>query len=261
MFPTGPSSPTQPAPTQPAPSTSHKSNTGAIVGGAVGGVAGFAIICLLALLFFRRRPKSAHTGKSDVTEDFQPKPFSVPRNAPVLPPNESSVHLPSVAYTGRDTAPSSADEALSVNEKQTPTDDGEASAILMRQQLQFFRTQLEALRARSPITPAKRSPSNDTLQSGNNNSTARLTESSSVVSSLAHEIAQLRTELADLRTQQENISSPVPISASEDVHREINLLRSEIEELRMQQLDPLPEYTPPPPSRPPPLQLGPPPRH
>lgn len=69
--------------------------------------------------------------------------------------------------------------------------------------------------------------------------------------SLAYDIFQLRAEIAEWRAQQQNIVVPVhPLNpASDDLQRDINLLRSELEELRMQQIDdPLPEYTPPPPA-------------
>lgn len=130
-------------------------------------------------------------------------------------------------------------------------EDG-ASAVLLRQQLQFFRAELQALRMRSQRQRSVRKGLRGDNSLAQIDSVARQIDSTlertpvEAPSSLAQGIYQLRAEIAEMRAQNQNIPVPTQVlgPASDDVQRELGLLRDEIEELRAQQLDdPVPEYS------------------
>lgn len=128
------------------------------------------------------------------------------------------------------------------------------SVVLMRQQLEFFRTQLATLRAQHSMPSTKHAPLSVADIQGREPETGSIPavpeDLPVVVPSLVSDILQLRSEIADLRTQQQQNNDGVPLlsgSTLDDIQQEMGLLRSEISCLRMQ-LDP-PQYTPPPTSR------------
>ena len=228
----------------------HKTNVGAIVGGVVGGV-GLIVICIIALLLYRRRQ---NVGVPQTADEFKPEPFSLskprPPPASTVADSEFSAPLSSVFVTANKD-PSVPDDHLSDSDRHTSSVDDESSVVPLQQQLQFFRTELAAIRSRTSSSPSKpvSSPADSPRDNQTTLTTPRTAGTSSIIPSLANEIASLRRELTELRSQQEINSRPTPPqnSNSDGLQRDIDILRSEIEELRLQQLGPLPEYSPPPP--------------
>ncbi|KAJ7650388.1 hypothetical protein FB45DRAFT_887795 [Roridomyces roridus] len=68
------------------PSTAHKSHTGALIGGVVGGVGGLALVSVLLLLIFRwRRSLVSRDGTHEPQDGSEAmKPFLSPVNVPLL---------------------------------------------------------------------------------------------------------------------------------------------------------------------------------
>lgn len=126
---------------------------------------------------------------------------------------------------------------------------GAASAVALREQLQFFRSELQVLRARHRRTQPKPALPEGLPPSFTMSVEDIAGEEVAEGPSLAQEIHQLRGDIAELRGQHQNMPSFANTlgPASDDVQRELALLRAEIEELRIHQYDdPLPEYSPSP---------------
>ncbi|KAH8104029.1 hypothetical protein BXZ70DRAFT_1062554 [Cristinia sonorae] len=249
---------------------SHKLNIGAIVGGSIGGV-GLLIFALIAWWLYRRHHAQQNT---TVKEPFmqEPRHHSHPIPPPRIPPtnlsttsdqhSEKTSSVMDISRTRSPTVPSLAGDQSSATDDRppvSPSDDGSSSEAAMQQQLNFFRSELERLRARASTQPSRLkvvrsdSSSRRSERSGRSiGSSGRRSETSSAaVASLANELAKLRAEMTELKSLQGG-SSPVTgqsPSSSEDLQRELFALRGEIDELRFQHLGPLPEYTPPPSSR------------
>lgn len=164
--------------------------------------------------------------------DYTPRPFRSLSSLNLLVPSSTRGDL--------------SGELVDTHEKHAVADS--SSASVLRQQLQFFRSELRILRSRqleSNLKPLESSSSFaqiDRIARQIDPSPGEVVEASS----LAQDIYQLRAEIAELRAQQQNIPVPAQLlgPASDNVQRELGLLRGEIEELRAQQLDdPVPEYS------------------
>ncbi|TCD59919.1 hypothetical protein EIP91_011189 [Steccherinum ochraceum] len=252
--PSSPSDPSSPSSSSSPPLTPvaaaaqehHRSNLGAIVGGVVGGIV-LLVLCLLALVLWRRsRSKRA-------SEATSPIPFSMIRE-PVAPP--ATIVLSEKSPIAESMYPDhyKVESGLPYFGSASSVDEGPSESIALQQQLQFFRNELEALRARAAVPPSKTSTGSLLGESdyGTQSHITARSSSSPGISSLASEIAALRSEMASLRTRHETIgtlTSPVLTSPVDPgMQRELALLRSELEEIRMtQHIDVLPAYTPPPP--------------
>ncbi|THH29505.1 hypothetical protein EUX98_g4680 [Antrodiella citrinella] len=208
-----------------------KTNVGAIVGGVVGGIV-LLMICTIAGLLYRRR----RTGKIRIlAETTRPEPFSMSKNVPEEV-KQSNVSI------GRATA--TIPDDISAIEKSSSTAD-EAASLSLQQRLQFFRAELAILRSRAPSKHSNSAPTPP--QDGSvTSSGTQGTDTSQAISSLAGQISALRAEIAQLRSHGDLPSPTIQSNDSGDMQREISLLRSEIDELRQEQLGPLPEYTPSP---------------
>lgn len=196
---------------------------GVIVGPIVGAI-GILLLALAGLLYLRRRRRRQ---LSTVTA---PEPF-------LSPPNSS------VPHTARSTEKSydvflspNAPASLRSADYVTVADDG-SSYISLQRQVQVLEAELAALRSRDGKSQIG---SEDASNSG-----GRTVPTSQGMSSLASEVANLRAEITQLKMHQDDPARPVQGPQSDNLQREINILRSEIEEIRFQQMDTLPEYSPP----------------
>lgn len=76
------------------PASSKKSNTGAIVGGAVGGVLGLALICVLIFFLMRRKKRNQTAGGGDLS------------TAPISPTHKEKTHeTPYTPFSGHSPPP------------------------------------------------------------------------------------------------------------------------------------------------------------
>ncbi|TCD69456.1 hypothetical protein EIP91_007582 [Steccherinum ochraceum] len=242
---------TAPPPGQAGDSSQHhKTNIGAIVGGVVGGVALIAVI-ILAGLFYRRRARRG----TRMTGSLQSEPFVALRPSHQATSSDSLSSTPdklsSIPVIIRNAAPSSQGDPSSEGDATSSASEDTSSVVPLQEQLQFFRAELEALRARSAKSPSKgvKPSRSKSLRENGSSINSGGTNSSRAVSSLASEVAHLRAQMAELKTQQSDVATSPTLSnqaSSDDFQREISMLREEIEELRMHHLEPLPEYTPPP---------------
>lgn len=258
----GPQSfPSQIAPSASASRQQRKIPVGTIAGCVIGGIV--LLVCLLVYLLRRKHRRRSIEKRRATPEGVIPRPLVVSdrrrsrrrsHTADELS-DTSTVILPSVIAI--DDTP----------EKETLEEVEYSSTMAMWDQLQFFRAEMQVMRSRSVTnrpskggqapsaasSPFRESTSNDASRSPSS-AISKPSDPTGAIHSLANEIEELRAEMAQLKAQQqENITSPAEVvnpGTGHDLHREISLLRSEMEELRLQQseLDPLPEYTPPPPS-------------
>ncbi|TCD69083.1 hypothetical protein EIP91_008981 [Steccherinum ochraceum] len=228
---------------------SKKSHLGIIIGASMGGAA-LLIFCIAAYLLWRLRRIGHHKASRKIT----PEPFSARSDTTVSPRSLPSEKLSSTNIIDEMTPAYPEHSTSSLPDDQVTTSHPEGSSVALQEQLQFFRRELQTLRERAEKRPTSKarmsrgdsSPSDSSASSGQAYTPTSL-------SSLAGEMALLRTELTRLQTdwQASGPNSPRFSDTDAIVQREIALLRSEMEELRMlQHGDTLPAYMPP---TPPPL--------
>ncbi|KAH8102717.1 hypothetical protein BXZ70DRAFT_929599 [Cristinia sonorae] len=244
---TSDSLPTSPLPPQGLPSgnSTRRTNVRAVVGGVVGGVIGLLLAATVILLCLRRRRRTRD--EVGVQEPFVSAPQLSARDMP-------SIAEKSIVKSDPSTSDNMSDHASTTVSSST---DPPSSLVLLQDQLQFFRSELQRLRARSTSSPTKTPMSIVTSipqsisRSKPNPTISRDLSTSTTASSMAEELARLRAEVRKLRTAQQATTSATPPVQSPDLgdlQREVRILREEMEDLRVwQQVEPLPEYTPPPP--------------
>ncbi|KAH8102715.1 hypothetical protein BXZ70DRAFT_1006616 [Cristinia sonorae] len=203
-------------------------NVGEVVGGATGGVGLVALILILMWILRRRRDRGTRTS-----------PFTFTSGKPL-----GSVD--SLALCGSSAGANGSTIVFRLDEiKSEPETDDDHITVLHRQ-LQAFRSEFERLRARSVRSSLA------TVGGGASVTTLprRRETLSRAVTTLANEMTRWREDMTELRLQEseqrnsQNHYPPVQGLILDEMQRELQMLRAEIEDLRScAQLEPLPGYS------------------